>query len=113
MNLDVIISYIPLYIEAFFLTIKIGWLGILLALVIGLAVSFVVHFKIPFLSGISIAYIELFRNTPLLVQLFFIYFGLPKVGFTISAETCGYVGLALSVCDFGTLSNPLLKASAM
>ena len=46
MNLDVIISYIPLYIEAFFLTVKIGWLGIFLALAIGLAVAFVIHFKI-------------------------------------------------------------------
>lgn len=95
MNLDVIISYIPLYIEAFFLTIRIGWLGILLALAIGLVVAFITHFKIPFLSGIALVYIELFRNTPLLVQLFFIYFGLPKVGLSISAEACGFVGLGL------------------
>lgn len=40
-------------------------------------------------------YIELFRNTPLLVQLFFIYFGLPKVGLSISADVCGVAGLAL------------------
>lgn len=95
MNLEVIISYIPLYIEAFLLTVKIGWLGIFLALAIGIIVAFVMHFKIPFLSGVAIVYVELFRNTPLLVQLFFIYFGLPKVGLTISAETCGFVGLGL------------------
>ena len=40
-------------------------------------------------------YVELFRNTPLLVQLFFIYFGLPKIGLSISAEVCGAVGLGL------------------
>ena len=40
-------------------------------------------------------YVEIFRNTPLLVQLFFIYFGLPKVGLSISAEVCGAVGLGL------------------
>ena len=70
MNLDVIISYIPLYIEAFLLTVKIGWLGIFLALAIGIIVAFVMHFKIPFLSGVAVVYVELFRNTPLLVQLF-------------------------------------------
>ena len=58
MNLDVIISYISLYIEAFFLTIRIGWLGILFALAIGLVVAFITHFKIPFLSGIALVYIE-------------------------------------------------------
>lgn len=40
-------------------------------------------------------YVEIFRNTPLLVQLFFVYFGLPKVGLSISAEVCGAVGLGL------------------
>ena len=40
-------------------------------------------------------YVEIFRNTPLLVQLFFIYFGLQKVGLSISEEVCGAVGLGL------------------
>ena len=39
-------------------------------------------------------YIELSRNTPLLVQLFFIYYGLPKVGISTNAEVCGVAGLA-------------------
>ncbi len=95
MNPEVISSYIPLYIEAFWLTVKIGWLGIALALAIGLFVAFVVHFKVPLLAPLSRVYVELFRNTPLLVQLFFIYFGLPKVGVSISAENCGFVGLGL------------------
>lgn len=95
MNPEVITSYIPLYIEAFLLTIKIGWFGISLAFVIGLFVAFVIHFEVPLLAQLSRVYVELFRNTPLLVQLFFIYFGLPKVGLSISAETCGFVGLGL------------------
>ena len=39
-------------------------------------------------------YIELSRNTPLLVQLFFIYYGLPKIGIRTDPETCGVAGLA-------------------
>jgi polar amino acid transport system permease protein len=38
-------------------------------------------------------YIELSRNTPLLVQLFFLYFGLPKLGLVLSAESCAIIGL--------------------
>ncbi|MBQ0041923.1 MAG: amino acid ABC transporter permease [Lachnospiraceae bacterium] len=95
MDFGVIANYMPLYSEAFLLTIKIGWIGIAISIVIGIVVAFVLHFKIPFLNIIAKGYVELFRNTPLLVQLFFIYFGLPKIGIVISAEVCGAVGLGL------------------
>ncbi|MDO4965890.1 MAG: amino acid ABC transporter permease [Lachnospiraceae bacterium] len=95
MDFSTITSYLPLYKEAFLLTIKIGWIGILLAFVLGVVSAFILYFKVPVLSAIVKVYIELFRNTPLLVQLFFIYFGLPKLGIMISAQTCGIVGLGL------------------
>jgi len=95
MEFDAIISYLPLFTEAFGLTIKIGWIGILLSLAIGIIASFILYFKVPVLSAIVRVYVELFRNTPLLVQLFFIYFGLPKLGLSISAEVCGIIGLGL------------------
>ena len=95
MNFEVIVSYLPRFIEAFWLTVRIGFIGIGISFIIGIITAFAVHFKIPFLSGILGIYVELFRNTPLLVQLFFIYFGLPKVGITISAQTCGCLGIGL------------------
>ena len=95
MDFEVIHSYIPLYTQAFLLTIKIGWIGIVIAVVIGIATAFLQHFKVPVLAQIASVYVEIFRNTPLLVQLFFIYFGLPKVGIMIPAETCGAAGLGL------------------
>lgn len=95
MNAEVLISYFPLYGEAFWLTVRIGLIGIGLAFVIGIVTAFFSYFKVPFFSQLSKVYIELFRNTPLLVQLFFIYFGLPKIGIRISAEVCGVVGLGL------------------
>lgn len=95
MEIEAITSYVPLYVDAFILTIKIGWLGILLALVIGTVSAFILHYKIPFANIVIKIYVELFRNTPLLVQLFFIYFGLPKLGLMVSAEVCGVVGLGL------------------
>lgn len=95
MEIEAITSYVPLYVDAFILTIKIGWLGILLALVIGTVSAFILHFKIPFANIVIKIYVELFRNTPLLVQLFFIYFGLPKLGLIVSEEVCGVVGLGL------------------
>ena len=95
MDLEVIRSYMPLYTEAFILTIKIGWIGIALSLVIGVLTAFVMHFRVPVLCRVAKVYVELFRNTPLLVQLFFIYFALPKIGISMSAEVCGALGLGL------------------
>lgn len=95
MDKDILIGYLPLYKEALILTLKIGWQGILLAFVIGLIGSAIVHFRVRVLKSILGVYIEIFRNTPLLVQLFFIYFALPKVGIQITAETCGVLGLGL------------------
>lgn len=95
MNWEVIQEYLPLYQKAMGLTLRIGWLGILLSVALGLFGALAVHYRIPVLGRIVKLYIELFRNTPLLVQLFFIYFGLPKIGLSINAETCGVLGLAL------------------
>lgn len=95
MDFGVIESYLPLYRRALFLTVRIGWLGILLAVLIGLFGAAAIRFRIPVLAGIIRAYIGIFRNTPLLVQLFFIYFGLPKLGLSVNAEHCGIVGLGL------------------
>lgn len=95
MDVNVLISYFPKYMEAFWLTVRIGWLGIFLAVAIGIVSAFTSYFQIPVLSRVTGAYVEVFRNTPLLVQLFFLYFGLPKLGLSISAETCGIVGMGL------------------
>lgn len=95
MDRGAITSYLPLYGEAFLLTLKIGWLGIVLAFFIGIIGAFVLYFKIPALKQLFRIYVELFRNTPLLVQLFFLYFALPKLGLVISAETAGVLGIGL------------------
>ena len=94
LNWDVIAQYIPLYQKAAILTVKLGVLGVLFAILIGLVCALVQYYKIPVLKQITAVYIELSRNTPLLVQLFFIYYGLPKIGLKISASVCGVVGLA-------------------
>ncbi len=83
----------PLYVEAAKLTLYIAVFGIILAMVLGLLCSMVRYFKIPLLQQIAGGYIELSRNTPLLIQLFFLYFGLPKIGIVLSSEQCAVVGL--------------------
>lgn len=95
MDFDVIISYLPRYRDALFLTVKIGWQGVLLATVLGMVCAWILHLKLPVLRQITAFYIELFRNTPLLVQLFFLYFALPKIGLRMTPQICGALGLGL------------------
>ena len=85
---------LPLYWKAALLTVRIGLLGILLAILVGLVCAVVRQLRIPVLRAVTAVYIELSRNTPLLVQLFFLFYGFPKIGIKIPAETCGIIGLA-------------------
>ena len=94
MNADVLRSYLPLYKEAALLTVRLGALGIALAFLIGLVCAAVLYCKVPVLRTFVRAYIELSRNTPLLIQLFFLYYGLPKLGIRTTPEACGVSGLA-------------------
>lgn len=85
---------LPLYGKAAVLTVRIGVLGIFFAILTGLLCSVIRQKRIPVLRQLTSVYIELSRNTPLLVQLFFIYYGLPKIGIRTDPETCGIAGLA-------------------
>ena len=94
MDWNVIAQYLPLYKKAAWLTLRLGLAGIVIAIAVGLVCALVQYYKVPVLRSIVGAYIELSRNTPLLVQLFFIYYGLPKIGIKTNAEICGIAGLA-------------------
>lgn len=84
----------PLYEKALWLTVELSFWGILLSFVIGLLCSTIKFFKIKGLQRVVRIYIELSRNTPLLIQLFFIFYGLPKIGIAFSPENTAIIGLA-------------------
>ena len=94
MDWNAIQQYLPLYQKAAVLTVRLGVAGIIFAIIIGLVCAVIQYDKVPVLRQIVGVYIQLSRNTPLLVQLFFIYYGLPKVGIRTNAEICGIAGLA-------------------
>lgn len=93
MNYEFIREYIPLYIEAAKLTVRIAVIGIILSVLVGFICSLIRYYKVPVLHRIIGIYIELSRNTPLLIQLFFLYFGLPRAGIILSSEACAITGL--------------------
>lgn len=94
MDFSVIADNIPVYAQAAILTVRVAAKGIVLAFIVGALVAGVRFFRVPVLRQVARAYVEVSRNTPLLVQLFFLYFGLPKLGVVLQSETCAVVGLA-------------------
>lgn len=94
MDIEFIKEYTPMYVEAAKLTISIALVGIIFSLIIGFICAMIQYYKVPVLRRIAAIYIELSRNTPLLVQLFLLYFGLPKAGIKLSSVACAIIGLS-------------------
>ena len=86
-------EHLPLYAEAAQITLTISFFGVLFSLIVGLISAQISLSKIPILSQLNAVYVELSRGTPLLIQLFLIYFGLTKVGLKMDAEVAAIVGL--------------------
>ena len=93
LNFEFMAKYLPLYFDAAKLTVEIAFWGIIFSLIVGIVCAVVRYYKIPVVHRIIAVYIEISRNTPLLVQLFFLFFGLPKIGIVLSAEVCAIIGL--------------------
>lgn len=88
-----IARYAPFFVDGAWMTLFISVFGIALAMAVGVVCAAIETARVPVLRRIVRVYVEVSRNTPLLVQLYFLYFGLPKVGFVWSAEACAIVGM--------------------
>lgn len=93
MEWTVIQQALPVFAQGFRLTLLLSFIGIIGSIIVGVIASLVQYFKVPVLSQIFTAYVELARNTPLLIQLFFLYYAFPVIGLKMSAEVCGIIGL--------------------
>lgn len=86
-------SVLPQFYAAMLMTLKISSIGIVLSILLGLICSVISTYQVRILNKIVKIYIEVSRNTPLLIQLFFLYYGLPKIGIKLDGFTCGVIGL--------------------
>lgn len=95
-NFRVIFEYLPLFLTGLKSTFLISIISIMLALVVGTIacacrISGIKSIKYP-----AIAYIEIIRSTPLLVQIYFLYFGLPTLGIRVPEIQTGILALTLN-----------------
>ncbi|RDU53016.1 polar amino acid ABC transporter permease [Helicobacter sp. MIT 00-7814] len=91
---EFVFSHAYLFKDALILTLQISAVGILLSFIIGFVCALLLSFrKIFFLSACASVYTEIARNTPLVLQIFFLYFGLNRIGLELSAFWCASLGL--------------------
>lgn len=93
MNWEYLWKVAPRYVDAAFLTLQLSFFGIVLALILGVLLAIVTAYRVQPLFYVVRSYVEMARNTPLLIQLFFLYYGLPKIGIRWDGMTCGIIAL--------------------
>jgi polar amino acid transport system substrate-binding protein len=89
-------KYLPLLLRGAVKTVEISVLSMAVAVVVGLVVVLVRLYGLPPLQWLAKAYVEVIRGTPLLIQLFLIYYGLPEIGIRLNAFCAAILGLGLN-----------------
>ena len=88
--------YLPDFIKGAGATIELTVVGLAIGFALGMLLALGRTYGPKWLKALSIGYIELFRGTPLLVQLFLIYYGLPSLGIRLSQTLSAYLALGLN-----------------
>jgi polar amino acid transport system permease protein len=95
-NFRVILDYMPLYMQCFLATLWLSGLSLIGAIVVGIIACAMRMSQSRIMRSIAGMYIESIRSTPLLVQLYFFYFGLPTLGVMLPEWVTGVIALVLN-----------------
>lgn len=90
------LSYLPALLSALGKSAVITGLGFVVGSLLGIPLALAKSGKVTSISWVSRGFIEIFRNTPLLVQLYLFYFGLGQIGLDVSSFLSAFIGLSLN-----------------
>jgi polar amino acid transport system permease protein len=97
---------LPILAGAAMVTIEATLIGFVLAAVIGLVLA-ILRFAVPALRWPVAAFVEFIRSTPLLIQIFFLYFVFPQFGIVLDAFTAGVLALGV---HYGAYCSEVYRA---
>lgn len=100
--------YLSWFVKGLTTTLLLSVIAGILSIIIGIVGAAILHFKTPFLEPLTVVLIDLFRNTPPLVQLFFFYFMLSDIGLSFTDPVTGssmpvfsgFTCVVISLCTF-------------
>ncbi len=90
----------PLLMQGTLYTLMFASVSMVLGLTLGFITAVVRVVKVPLLAPLFAIYVSAMRGTPLLVQIFVIYYGLPSIGIEFSPVTAGILALTLNVAAY-------------
>jgi polar amino acid transport system substrate-binding protein len=93
-------TFLPLLLKGAGTTIMLSVVSMALAIALGLMLAFTRTYGHPFLNVAAGVYIEVYRGTPLLIQLFILYYGLPNIGITLSPLVAAIIGLGMNYAAY-------------
>ncbi len=94
---ELFIKYFDVFLKALGLTLKLTVLSLVFATIIGIVVGMLRVAKVKVLNQICQLYVWIFRSTPLLVQIYFVYFGIPMAtGIRLTPFVAGMITLSLN-----------------
>ncbi len=93
---------LPVLLRGALLTLWISVLALAAATILGVIGAVLRTSRFRLLRAVGTTYVEVFRNTPLLIQIFFVFFGLPRVGIRFSGLVSGLLALSLYTGAYNT-----------
>ncbi len=103
-------SFFPMLKAGILYTVPLTILSFALGLLLGLGVAIIRISNQKFVNMVVSGYVWIIRGTPLLVQLFIIFYGLPKIGLTLDAYLAAIIGFTLNV---GAYSSETIRAAIL
>lgn len=97
LDLSAMAEYLPAFVDGFIITAQVSIISIIGSFIIGLMVALAQVSKNKSLKAASLIYVDLFRNIPFIVLIFFGYYGLPEIGVYIDAFWTGCLVLSVAV----------------
>ncbi len=94
-------KYLPRLLKGALVTVELSALSMVIAVVLGLGLALVRLYGAAPLRWLATIYIEVVRGTPLLIQLYLIYYGLPNLGLRLNAFVAAVLGLGLNYAAYG------------
>jgi polar amino acid transport system permease protein len=99
--MDQTIDLLPPLLEGTWVTIQLALASTVLGGILSFAAGIGKLSRNPLVQAISVAYIEIFRGTSLLVQMFWLFFALPLLGLSLSPVLAGILALSLNIGAYG------------
>lgn len=100
MDISIIKNFFPVLLKGSLITVELTFISMILGSILGLLITFTKISKNNALKAIGSFYTWFFRGTPLLMQLFVIYYGLPQIGIKLEPFTAAVIGLTLNISAY-------------